>query len=227
MKTTFQYNHYLLYEELKKNLEYFANTYPQLCQLTVNCVTVEKRNQYAVTLTNQKIGDALTKPGWYLDGNIHAGEVTSSMCAMHTIDYLLTNYDSDPTCKKMLDEQTIYVIPRVSPDGAEKYLSSAYMLRSAPRDYLNKEGGIKPQYLSMERVQRREGPISFGRKRYFRIGDFFFQVTIWYGDGRGNTGTPGTFHDGIQFASKNIFYPAFKSYFWDEFFQAKTSLRWL
>lgn len=154
MKTTFQYDHYLLYEELKKDLEYFASTYPQFCQLTVNCVTVEKRNQYAVTLTNQKIGDALSKPGWYLDGNIHAGEVTSSMCAMHTIDYLLTNYDSDPTCKKMLDEQTIYVIPRVSPDGAEKYLSSAYMLRSAPRDYLSKEGGVKPQDLDGDGVIR-------------------------------------------------------------------------
>ena len=154
MKTTFQYDHYLLYEELKKDLEYFASTYPQYCQLAVSCVTEENRNQYVVTLTNQKTGDALSKPGWYLDGNIHAGEVTSSMCAMHTIDYLLTNYESDPTCKKMLDEETIYVIPRVSPDGAEKYLSSAYMLRSAPRDYLSKDGGVKPEDLDGDGVIR-------------------------------------------------------------------------
>jgi hypothetical protein len=154
MKTTFQYDHYLLYEELKKDLEYFAEKYPQYCQLDVNCVTLEGRNQYVVTLTNQKTGNALSKPGWYLDGNIHAGEVTSASCAMHTIDYLLSNYETDHECQKILDEQTIYVIPRVSPDGAEKYLSTEYMLRSAPRDYLGKEGGIKPEDLDGDGVIR-------------------------------------------------------------------------
>ena len=88
MKTTFKYDHYYKYDELKSNLEYFAEKYPKLVKLEVNCVTEEGRNQYAVTLTNQNTGDALSKPGWYLDGNIHAGEVTASMCAMHTIDYL-------------------------------------------------------------------------------------------------------------------------------------------
>ena len=96
MKTTFTYDHYFLYEEIKEKLEYFQSTYPDLVQLQVNTVTAEGRNQYAVTLTNRNTGDPLTKPGWYLDGNIHAGEVTSSMCAMHTIDYLLNNYGSDP-----------------------------------------------------------------------------------------------------------------------------------
>lgn len=154
MKTTFQYDHYLLYEELKKNLEFFAQKYPQLCKLEVNCVTLEGRNQYVATLTNQMTGDALAKPGWYLDGNIHAGEVTSASCAMHTLDYLLTNYETNPECKNILDTKTIYVIPRVSPDGAEKYLSTPYVLRSAPRDYLGKEGGIQPEDLDHDGVIR-------------------------------------------------------------------------
>ena len=59
MKTTFKYDHYYKYDELKADLEYFAEKYPQLVSLEVNCVTEEGRNQYAVTLTNKNTGDAL------------------------------------------------------------------------------------------------------------------------------------------------------------------------
>ena len=33
MKTTFQYDHYYKYDEVKSNLEYFANEYPDLVKL--------------------------------------------------------------------------------------------------------------------------------------------------------------------------------------------------
>ncbi|MBQ5959185.1 MAG: zinc carboxypeptidase [Firmicutes bacterium] len=154
MKTTFTYDHYFKYDELKKMLEYFAATYPDLAELEVNCVTEEGRNQYVITLTNKKTGYALSKPGWYLDGNIHAGEVTSTQAAMHTVDYLLTNYGSDVQATKLLDEMTIYVIPRVTPDGAETYLTTTKTLRSVNRDYQGEPGGIDGQDLDGDDVVR-------------------------------------------------------------------------
>lgn len=154
MKTTFQYDHYYKYDEVKSNLEYFANTYPDLVKLEVNLVTEEGRNQYAVTLTNTKNGSADSKPALYIDGNIHAGEVTSTMCAMHTIDYLVTNYGKDDEVTKLMDEKTFYVIPRVTPDGAEKYLTTPYYLRSAPRPYLEEKGGIQKEDLDGDGVIR-------------------------------------------------------------------------
>ena len=154
MNTTFKYDHYYKYDELKSNLEYFKENYPNLVNLKVNVVTEEGRNQYAVTLTNIKTGEAASKPALYIDGNIHAGEVTSTMCAMHTIDYLVTNYGKDEEITKLLDTKTFYIIPRVSPDGAEKYLSTPYSLRSAPRDYLTEKGGIKNEDLDNDGVIR-------------------------------------------------------------------------
>ena len=154
MKTTFKYDHYYKYAEIDSNLHYFEATYPGLATLETNCVTKEGRNQYVITLTHKATGDALSKPGWYLDGNIHAGEVTASMAAMHTIDYLLTNYGSDETVTKLLDTTTIYVIPRVSPDGAETYLSTPYTLRSVNREYLPEKGGIKQEDLDGDGVVR-------------------------------------------------------------------------
>ncbi len=154
MNTTFKYDHYYKYEELKNNLEYFKENYPDLVTLKINMVSEEGRNQYAVTITNIKTGEATSKPALYIDGNIHAGEVTSTMCAMHTIDYLVTNYGKDEEVTKLLDTKTFYVIPRVSPDGAEKYLSTPYSLRSAPRDYLTEKGGIKNEDLDNDGVIR-------------------------------------------------------------------------
>ena len=154
MKTTFKYDHYYKYDEIDSNLKHFVMTYPDLIDLEVNCVTKEGRNQYVAILTNKKTGSMLEKPGWYLDGNIHAGEVTSSMCAMHTIDYLLTNYEDDKEVKKILDEMTVYVIPRVTPDGAETYLSSPYTLRSVNRVHKDEKGGIKEEDIDKDGVIR-------------------------------------------------------------------------
>ena len=133
MKTTFKYDHYYKYDEIKSNLEYFTSTYPDLCSFETICTTLKGRSVFAVTLSH---GNPENKPAYYIDGNTHAGEVTGSMAAMHTIDYLLTNYGTDPKCTTILDRFTVYVIPRISPDGAEAYLSTPYSLRSVDRPYL-------------------------------------------------------------------------------------------
>jgi len=49
---------------------------------------------------------------------------------------------------------TIYVIPRVTPDGAETYLTTPYTLRSANREYLPENGGIKEEDLDGDDVIR-------------------------------------------------------------------------
>ena len=154
MKTTFIYDHYFKYDELKDNLLFLQKTYPDLMDLEVNCVTKEGRNQYVAILGSKAKKSALEKPALYIDGNIHAGEVTASMCAMHTVDYLLSNYHSDPEVRKILDEYTLYVIPRVTPDGAEVYLSSPASLRSANRIHEDEKGGIKEEDLDEDGVIR-------------------------------------------------------------------------
>ena len=154
MKTSYIYDHYYAYEEMKDMLEGLAKKYSELMDLEVNCISEEKRNQYVAILTNKKTGNALDKPGWYLDGNIHAGEVTSSMAALHTLDYLLTNYGEEETVTRILDTMTIYIIPRVSVDGAETYLQTPYSLRSVNRDYIVEEGGVKEEDIDGDGVIR-------------------------------------------------------------------------
>lgn len=92
MKTTFNYDHYFLYEELTYCLKQLEKQYPDLMKIESLGKTTKNRDVFAVTLSK---GEASEKPAYYIDGNTHAGEVTGSMVAMHTIDYFLTNYDSD------------------------------------------------------------------------------------------------------------------------------------
>ena len=95
------------------------------------CTSEKGRQVWAVTLTNKKSGPALSKPALYIDGNTHAGEVAGSMAAMHTMDVLCTGYDSDASLRRLLDEMTFYIIPRISVDGTEVYLHTPARLRSA------------------------------------------------------------------------------------------------
>ena len=154
MKTTFQYDHYYKYDELEKNLKYFSEKYPELCDLESICVTEENRNVYAMTITNKKTGAALDKPAFHIDGNTHAGEVTGSMAAMHAIDVLLTGYGEDKVITKILDRMTIYVVPRISPDGAETYLTTPYSIRSVNRVHNPEKGGIRSEDLDGDGVIR-------------------------------------------------------------------------
>ena len=154
MKTTFVYDHYYKYAELENVLLTLEKKYPDLIKVESNCVTKENRNQYVAIISNRKTGDYLKKPGFYLDGNIHAGEVTSSMCALYTIDYLLSNYEDNPEIAQLIDEMCIYVIPRVTPDGAETYLSTPYSLRSVNREYNSEKGGIRQMDLDDDGVIR-------------------------------------------------------------------------
>lgn len=143
MKTTYQYDHYFLYQDIIDMCTSFVNNYPDLCSKETICITEKNREVIAMTLTNKNTGDPLDKPAFYMDANTHAGEITGNVVAMHMMDYLLTNYESNSTCKKILDEYTVYVIPRITMDGSEVYLTSAYGLRSADRDYNVQDSGIK------------------------------------------------------------------------------------
>lgn len=135
MKTTFSYDHYDTYQQLSDKLQHFSKQYPGLMELESICESKEGKQVWAVTLTNKETGNALEKPAYYIDGNHHAGEVTGSMAALHMIDYLLTNYESDGKVKQLLDEKTFYVIPKISPDGSDVYLTSSENLRSVNRNY--------------------------------------------------------------------------------------------
>ncbi len=127
------YTRYLTYAEIEAALREFAASHPDLCRMYSIGKSYEGRDLWMLELTNRDTGPADEKPGYYIDGNHHAGEVTGSAVCLHTIDYLLANYGEDATVTRLIDNIVFYVLPRVSPDGSELYLTTPYMLRSSVR----------------------------------------------------------------------------------------------
>jgi murein tripeptide amidase MpaA len=129
----FDVTRFYRYDEMTDLLQRYAAAYPGLSDLASIGQSYEGRDIWAYTITNKAAGRAEDKPAMYVDGNIHAGEVTGCNVCLYTIDYLLSNYEMDDRVTLLLDNFTFYILPRVQPDGAEKYLTTPYTLRSSVR----------------------------------------------------------------------------------------------
>lgn len=150
MAVDIAFDRYYKYEELTALLGEYAKAYPDFAALDTIGKSYEGRDVWVMTLTNAATGIASEKPAMYVDANIHAGEVTGSVAALYLIDYLLTNYKSDATVKRLLDTYTFYVLPRINPDGAELYLTTPTLLRSSVRPFPDYRKSEDPPGLHIE-----------------------------------------------------------------------------
>ncbi len=138
---------YYTYETLTHILHELVEAYPDLAQIESLGKSLEGRELWLVTLTNQATGPALEKSAYWIDGNTHAGEVTGSTVVLYTIWSYLSRYGHDKQVTRVLDRSAIYFLPRLSVDGAEKYLTTPYDLRSSTRlhPYTEERDGLYPE----------------------------------------------------------------------------------
>ena len=151
---TLDYTTYFDNSELVTTLNTFVNTFPALATLQSIGKSFAGNDIWLVTLTNTETGPPRSKPALWLDGNIHATEVTGCMAALHVIDTLLNGYGSVEECTRLLDTTTLYVVPRVNPDGADRALHTPYQLRSSIRPYPfpERKDGLYPEDIDQNGV---------------------------------------------------------------------------
>ncbi|MDB4894778.1 MAG: putative carboxypeptidase, partial [Firmicutes bacterium] len=135
MSAQIDFSKYHRYDELVQHMRDLVGAHPGLARMYSIGKSFEGRDLWAVEITNHETGDHNDKPGYYIDGNLHAGEVTGTAAALYTIWYLLTNYGTDSEITRLVDTTSFYILPRVSPDGAEFYLTTPHFLRSSVRPY--------------------------------------------------------------------------------------------
>ena len=126
---------YYRYTELTELLQNWARDYPELVTLESIGATVEGRDIWALTITNAKTGPASEKSAFFVDANIHAGEVTGCATVLWLINHVLTGYGTDPRVTRLLDRHTLYAIPAIMLDGMDRYLSTSDRMRSSVRPY--------------------------------------------------------------------------------------------
>src|SRR5512139_2285423 len=90
-----RFNKFYRYNELTRLLKAYAREYPNLIKLQSIGKSHEGRDVWLVTATNFRSGPDTEKPALWVDGNIHASEVTASACALYLIHTLVTRYRKD------------------------------------------------------------------------------------------------------------------------------------
>lgn len=113
-----------------------AAAYPGLVELRVLGRSHEGTEIWLLVLTNVATGPDTTKPGFWIDGNLHAKELAGTSAALYAAHRLLSTYGTDLRATAILDRQAVYVVPRLSPDGAALVLGQPpALLRSGSRPY--------------------------------------------------------------------------------------------
>ena len=125
----------LRYDELTALLRQWAGQRPELVTLESIGTTPAGRPIWFLTLTNRATGEAGDKPALMVDGNMHATEWAGGVAALHFVHKLLAGYGEDERVTRLLDTRTVYVLPRMTPDGVDATLEQGRFIRSVDRPY--------------------------------------------------------------------------------------------
>jgi len=128
------------YEALTRLLFDYADAHPELVSVASIGKSFEGRDIWVATVTNTATGAAADKPAFWADGNIHAAELTASTAVLYYLHQLVTGYGvpTDPgrQVTHLLDTRTVYLCPRLNPDGAELALGDKPRhIRSSTKRY--------------------------------------------------------------------------------------------
>lgn len=131
-----RFDRYFNHAEMTAILEGYARDYPSLFRFESIGKSHEGRDIWLATITNQSTGNHDDKPAFYCDGNIHASELSASTAVLHLMQKLLHGHGANADITRLLDTRTMYLVPRLNPDGAEWALESPpRIIRSSTRPY--------------------------------------------------------------------------------------------
>ena len=131
-----RFDQFYRHPELTRLLQDYAAAAPHLVELQSLGRSHEGRDIWLVVVTHQATGDHAEKPAIWVDGNIHAAELTASTACLYWLHQLVCGHGHDREITQLLDTRTVYLVPRLNPDGAELALSDRPRhIRSSTRPY--------------------------------------------------------------------------------------------
>lgn len=130
------FDRYYRYDDLTRLLQAYAAEFPTLVNVESMGKSYEGRDIWIVTVTNSATGPAEEKPAFWVDGNIHASEVSPSSACLYLLNKLTAEYGKTADITRALDTRAFYICPRINPDGAEWALADKpKFIRSSTRPY--------------------------------------------------------------------------------------------
>ncbi len=131
---------YLPYEDLTRQVRAWAEAFPGVVRLSSIGATPEGRELWLLTIGPEP---DRARPSAWVDGNMHASELAGSSVALAIAEDAIRAHvapraplhDLPPHLLDVVRRDALlYVLPRMSPDGAERVLLTGAWVRSNPRD---------------------------------------------------------------------------------------------
>lgn len=163
------FDHIHTSQEVADYLDDVVGYYPQLTALHTIGKSYLGKDLLVLEITNLATGEGSSKPGYFIDGNLHSGEVIGGEICLHTIQTLLTGYGSDPIITDLVDTRVFYIMPKLNPDGSDHAITQPDGMRSVVRPFDDDGDGVEDEdppedlngdgYITRIRVRDENGPL--------------------------------------------------------------------
>jgi hypothetical protein len=145
------HDRYLNHQELSRALQGLANQHRSLASLEALARSDAGREIWLLTLGDAAGTPRDQRPALLLVANLEGNHLIGSSAALYAAEHLLNRYGQDEEVTRLLDQQTVYVLPRVNPDGAELYWSmTGYELPYKPHLSAPGRGGMNLRELGRD-----------------------------------------------------------------------------
>lgn len=112
-----EWDFYPTYDGYLQMMNDYAANYPDLCTLIEFGTSIQNRKLLAVRITSNV---NTHKPEFFYTSTMHGDETTGYVLMLRLIDYLLSNYGTNPRITQLIDNIDLYVNPLANPDGTYK-----------------------------------------------------------------------------------------------------------
>jgi hypothetical protein len=102
-------------------LKALAEAHPERARLETIGTSYEGREMQVIVITNFAKGDVGRKPGFWIDGCIHANEVQATEVCLYTAWFLLETYGKNEFVTRLVDDRVFYILPILSPDSRDAH----------------------------------------------------------------------------------------------------------
>ncbi|KAM8971979.1 carboxypeptidase M [Pelodytes ibericus] len=106
-------------EQLGTYLKTVSATYPAITYLHSIGKSVEGRDLWVIIVGKYPKRHTVGIPDFKYVANMHGDEVLGRELLLQFVDYLVTNYQTDPEISNLINNTRIHIMPTMNPDGFE------------------------------------------------------------------------------------------------------------